>query len=88
MTNGSRNEKIIVLFDVDGTLTVPRKTIEPSMKEALSKLREKVVIGFVGGSDFSKQLEQLGATGKFSCLSIINVFTITLFLYMYSFGGF
>ena len=51
---------ILVLFDVDGTLTPARLTISPEMKECLKKLREKVCIGFVGGSDLAKQLEQLG----------------------------
>ncbi|ODV92136.1 hypothetical protein CANCADRAFT_82609 [Tortispora caseinolytica NRRL Y-17796] len=54
--------KTIVLFDVDGTLTPARLTIEPEVKETLQKLREKVVIGYVGGSDFAKQEEQLGKT--------------------------
>ncbi|KAI5953333.1 PMM1 [Candida jiufengensis] len=52
--------KTLVLFDVDGTLTPARLTISPEMKETLEKLRKKVVIGFVGGSDLSKQVEQLG----------------------------
>jgi phosphomannomutase len=30
----------------------------------LQALRKKVVIGFVGGSDFPKQLEQLGDDGN------------------------
>ncbi|WPK23752.1 hypothetical protein PUMCH_000998 [Australozyma saopauloensis] len=52
----------LVLFDVDGTLTPARLTISPEMKQTLEALRKKVVIGFVGGSDLSKQVEQLGAT--------------------------
>lgn len=58
----SRKEdpKTLVLFDVDGTLTPARLFISDEMKNTLAKLRQKVVIGFVGGSDFSKQLEQLG----------------------------
>eukprot|EP00834_Sanchytrium_tribonematis_P000051 NODE_2_length_91304_cov_0.692462.p51 type:complete len:190 gc:universal NODE_2_length_91304_cov_0.692462:645-76(-) len=51
---------ILVLFDVDGTLTKARKTVEPEMLEILKRLRNKVTIGFVGGSDLSKQVEQLG----------------------------
>lgn len=50
----------LVLFDVDGTLTPARLTISEEMKQTLEKLRSKVVIGFVGGSDLSKQVEQLG----------------------------
>lgn len=56
----ARNESIIVLFDVDGTLTPSRKSISPDMKNLLLKLREKVVVGIVGGSDMAKQREQLG----------------------------
>lgn len=53
---------VLVLFDVDGTLTPARLTISTEMKETLEALRKKVVIGFVGGSDLSKQVEQLGST--------------------------
>lgn len=49
-----------MLFDVDGTLTAARKTVTPEMLSMLKNLREKVVIGFVGGSDLAKQKEQLG----------------------------
>ncbi|PKC70125.1 eukaryotic phosphomannomutase [Rhizophagus irregularis] len=50
----------IVLFDVDGTLTPARRDVTPEVTEILKALKKKVVIGFVGGSDISKQLEQLG----------------------------
>ncbi|KAI8072848.1 eukaryotic phosphomannomutase [Gongronella butleri] len=50
----------IVLFDVDGTLTPARDNISDAMRQTLVDLRKKVVIGFVGGSDLSKQKEQLG----------------------------
>ena len=33
------------------------------MIEELKKLRSKIKIGIVGGSDMSKQYEQLGKTG-------------------------
>ncbi|OBA21335.1 phosphomannomutase [Metschnikowia bicuspidata var. bicuspidata NRRL YB-4993] len=52
----------LVLFDVDGTLTPARLTISEEMKQTLQALRKKVVVGFVGGSDLSKQVEQLGPT--------------------------
>lgn len=38
---------ILVLFDVDGTLTPSRLVIKPEMKEFLLKLKQKVVIGNV-----------------------------------------
>jgi hypothetical protein len=47
----------LVLFDVDGTLTPARLTISPEFKQLLADLRKKVVIGFVGGSDLQKQVE-------------------------------
>eukprot|EP00238_Polyblepharides_amylifera_P001979 CAMPEP_0196583324 /NCGR_PEP_ID=MMETSP1081-20130531/43001_1 /TAXON_ID=36882 /ORGANISM="Pyramimonas amylifera, Strain CCMP720" /LENGTH=245 /DNA_ID=CAMNT_0041904165 /DNA_START=67 /DNA_END=804 /DNA_ORIENTATION=+ len=52
--------KTIVLFDVDGTLTVPRKRAEPEMLEFMQKLRKIVTVGIVGGSDLPKICEQLG----------------------------
>ena len=58
--SNKENPKTLVLFDVDGTLTPARLTISEEMKKTLEKLRSKVVVGFVGGSDFSKQVEQLG----------------------------
>ena len=52
----------LILFDVDGTLTPARKVIEQPMLECLQKLKTipNIHIGFVGGSDLSKQVEQLG----------------------------
>ncbi|KAF8920975.1 Phosphomannomutase, partial [Haplosporangium bisporale] len=50
----------ICLFDVDGTLTPARLEITKSMENTLKELRKKCVVGFVGGSDLSKQVEQLG----------------------------
>ncbi|KAG9297133.1 hypothetical protein G9A89_019414 [Geosiphon pyriformis] len=50
----------ILLFDVDGTLTPARRKVSPEIIALLQNLREKVVIGFVGGSDIAKQAEQLG----------------------------
>ncbi|BDD60562.1 Phosphomannomutase [Monascus purpureus] len=52
----------ICLFDVDETLTPARSSASPEMLELLSKLRHKCAIGYVGGSDFSKQQEQLGTS--------------------------
>ncbi|KAJ7151127.1 eukaryotic phosphomannomutase [Mycena filopes] len=55
--------KTLVLFDVDGTLTPARQGASPEMLETLRLLRQKAVIGFVGGSDFAKIEEQLGVNG-------------------------
>lgn len=54
-----RNSKVLVLFDVDGTLTVPRGEATPEVKAFLEDLRTKVVTGIVGGSDLPKQQEQV-----------------------------
>lgn len=51
----------IILFDVDGTLTPARREIKEEMINTLKEIKEKnYTIGFVGGSDLSKQKEQLG----------------------------
>lgn len=54
------NPRIIALFDVDGTLTIPRGEITTEMFDCLKELRTKITIGTVGGSDLPKQEEQLG----------------------------
>lgn len=53
-------KKTLVLFDIDGTLSPARQSASDEMKALLKKLREKVTIGVVGGSDLVKQQEQLG----------------------------
>jgi len=50
----------IVLFDVDGTLTEPRKKAGQEMLDFLQELRKVLPVGIVGGSDFKKIKEQLG----------------------------
>jgi phosphomannomutase len=55
-----KNPNTLVLFDVDGTLSPSRKTATPEMMNLLAELKKNVVIGYVGGSDLSKQKEQLG----------------------------
>jgi len=54
------NPRIIALFDVDGTLTVPRGEVTPDMMEFMTNLSKKITVGIVGGSDLPKQQEQLG----------------------------
>jgi phosphomannomutase len=53
-------KNILVLFDVDGTLTPSRKAVTPATTAFLAALRGRVTTGMVGGSDLPKQLEQLG----------------------------
>jgi len=54
------NPRIIALFDVDGTLTIPRGEVTPDMMKFMKSLSEKITVGIVGGSDLPKQEEQLG----------------------------
>lgn len=55
-----KREDILVLFDVDGTLTPARKVIESDFEEFLySKIRPIATLGVVGGSDLAKVVEQL-----------------------------
>ncbi|KAI7736544.1 hypothetical protein M8C21_020618 [Ambrosia artemisiifolia] len=57
-----RNSGLIALFDVDGTLTAPRKGVTPKMLKFMQDLRKVVNVGVVGGSDLVKISEQLGST--------------------------
>mmetsp|Transcript_26159 Transcript_26159/g.43644 ORF Transcript_26159/g.43644 Transcript_26159/m.43644 type:complete len:250 (+) Transcript_26159:59-808(+) len=52
--------RTIALFDVDGTLTIPRGEVTPEMMEFMKNLSKKITVGIVGGSDLPKQKEQLG----------------------------
>ena len=45
-----KNTRVLALFDVDGTLTEPRKVVSPETLTFLKELREKIAIGVVGGS--------------------------------------
>ncbi|XP_055844134.1 phosphomannomutase [Episyrphus balteatus] len=59
MSKLERNE-ILLLFDVDGTLTFPRTVITPEFEEFFySKVQPRATIGIVGGSDLEKMFEQL-----------------------------
>ncbi|KAJ0928396.1 putative phosphomannomutase [Helianthus annuus] len=57
-----RQPGLIALFDVDGTLTAPRKGVTPTMLKFMQELRKVVNVGVVGGSDLVKISEQLGST--------------------------
>lgn len=53
-------KKILYLFDVDGTLTKPRQVISVELKQfLLDKVKPKVALGLVSGSDYSKVKEQM-----------------------------
>lgn len=49
---------VLILFDVDGTLTPARQNIQHEMDNFLTALKEKVTIGLVGGSDLKKIAQQ------------------------------
>jgi len=55
--------KTLCLFDVDGTLTPARQSASAEILDVLKAVRQKAVIGFVGGSDLSKITEQLAVDG-------------------------
>lgn len=51
-------EDILLLFDVDGTITPARQCITNEMDTFLSDVRKKATVGLVGGSDLTKIVEQ------------------------------
>lgn len=56
-----KNTDILFLFDVDGTLSPSRDVAPDKIINMLKELKKRVNIGFVGGSDLSKQIEQIGS---------------------------
>ncbi|XP_067875555.1 phosphomannomutase 1-like isoform X1 [Heterodontus francisci] len=60
MAQTQPEQHTLCLFDVDGTLTQARQKIAPELDEFFQRLRKKVKIGVVGGSDYIKIAEQLG----------------------------
>ena len=65
---------IVLLFDVDGTLTSPMKCIEPDMIQCLRRMKEKgYKLSVVGGSDYAKISHQLtGALDLFDYICCEN----------------
>jgi len=57
------DDSTLCLFDVDGTLTLPRQKIMQDMEDCLQWLKTKVVVGLVGGSDLKKINEQMSISG-------------------------
>ncbi len=55
-----KHNDTLFLFDVDGTLTEPRSKAPDSIVQMISKLKNKVNLGIVGGSDIGKIIEQVG----------------------------
>lgn len=65
----AERKNVLYLFDVDGTLTKPRQQISDDLISfLLDKLKPRVYIGLVSGSDYSKIKEQMNGedvTAKF-----------------------
>lgn len=59
--SGKNERKKLALFDLDGTLTLPRKVASKEILDYLSCCRESICLGIVSGSDLPKINEQLGA---------------------------
>jgi phosphomannomutase len=57
----SISAKTLFLFDIDGTLTVPRQKVTQPILDILKQLMDKgYSVGLVGGSDLAKIQEQMG----------------------------
>ena len=54
-----RNGDTLILFDVDGTLTVPAQRADDAMVSLLARLRKRYAVGIVGAGDYEKQTMQL-----------------------------
>ena len=50
----------VVLFDMDGTLTEPRSSLEKDLVPLLEELSNIADIGIVTGSDFEYLKQQIG----------------------------
>lgn len=46
----SHSKRILALFDVDGTLTIPRGEVTPDMMSFMKELSHVVDVGIVGGT--------------------------------------
>ena len=59
------------IFDVDGTLTPSRQTIDPTFKEFFKHFIRDNKVWLVTGSDYAKTVEQLGTD---ICESVVTVY--------------
>ena len=59
------------IFDVDGTLTPSRQTIDPEFKQFFIQFIKDNKVWLVTGSDYAKTVEQLGAD---ICESVVTVY--------------
>ena len=63
----------ICLFDMDGTLTEPRKDIKQNMIAALRKLSNHATIGIVTGSDFDYVMQQCSELFEFGGVPVDRI---------------
>lgn len=64
MASPLARDEILLLFDVDGTLTQPRGLIDSDFERFLyEKVKPLATIGIVGGADLEKMFEQLNGRG-------------------------
>jgi len=66
------NKAIKYMFDVDGTLTPSRQSIDSKFKEFFIDFIKREKVWIVTGSDYSKTLEQLGPEICESVMSVYN----------------
>jgi phosphomannomutase len=50
MSSTPENPRVLALFDVDGTLTLPRGEVTPEMMAFFKDLSKKITVGIVGGA--------------------------------------
>ena len=60
---GNRKD-VLLLFDVDGTLTKSRQVIKPAVEQVLEEVRPLASLGLVSGSDLDKISWQMGGREK------------------------
>ena len=67
------SNKSIVLFDMDGTLTPPRKEADEAMVQSLIELSKYHDIGILTGSDLEYVMQQLPQLDNLASLSAGNI---------------
>lgn len=77
--------RILALFDVDGTLTIPRGEITAEMRAFMHQLRKKITVGIVGGKIIPVSIfETMNPFGSFSVRHILlrNFFACLFFFFV------
>ena len=66
-------QKVVALFDMDGTLTLPREKIDRSTVASLKELSKYARIGIITGSDLDYIHEQCGPLFEIGGIDIDNI---------------